>query len=301
MVHLLHTTSSSASESMEAAASQMQSTMNVCAWFAKAEGKVGVDSTFASNEKNSSIAVSSDQSSVLFMAEASRTTGQASEMQGKKIESSLSALATIDGEKNKVLDVNSMVTALEDHLAKTTQGTSGIPINYYLKNIDQKMLAQIWAAKRVLHKPELRKLGHWEIRDQLPHDEDVSTSSRQFGAGVLRFKPEDLEMMKENGFQSSKYFSMKEEKLLENYVKEQMLMLAHDFPFNVYSNEYYLLADVKSRIFSLDNMECSVPFFLFRRPFCYRAEAIVDDLVFKELYTKAKAAPEVLRSNLQFS
>ncbi|KAI1035141.1 hypothetical protein LB503_011729 [Fusarium chuoi] len=195
MVHVLNTTSSSASESMEAAASQMQSTMNVGAWFAKAEGKVGVDSNFASNVKNllsqqniqshvtvlsmgvipsmvahevatavskfndfdpksnmaavaaMQNAVSSDQSSVQSMAEASRTTGQASEMQGKKIESSLSALATIDGEKNKILDVNSMMTALEDYLDKATQGTSGIPINYYLKDIDQKMLAQMWAAK----------------------------------------------------------------------------------------------------------------------------------------------------------
>ncbi|KLO81897.1 Uncharacterized protein Y057_7210 [Fusarium fujikuroi] len=174
MVHVLNTTSSSASESMEAAASQMQSTMNVGAWFAKAEGKVGVDSNFASNVKNllsqqnieshvtvlsmavipsmvahevatavskfndfdpksnmaavavMQNAVSSDQSSVQSMAEASRTTGQASEMQGKKIESSLT---------------------LEDYLGKATQGTSGIPINYYLKDIDQKMLAQMWAAK----------------------------------------------------------------------------------------------------------------------------------------------------------
>ncbi|SCN86194.1 uncharacterized protein FFC1_05088 [Fusarium fujikuroi] len=39
------------------------------------------------------------------------------------------------------------MTALEDYLGKATQGTSGIPINYYLKDIDQKMLAQMWAAK----------------------------------------------------------------------------------------------------------------------------------------------------------
>ncbi|CCT70785.1 uncharacterized protein FFUJ_06551 [Fusarium fujikuroi IMI 58289] len=174
MVHVLNTTSSSASESMEAAAWQMQSTMNVGAWFAKVEGKFGIDSNFASNVKNllsqqniqshvtvlsmgvipsmvahevatavskfndfdpksnmaavavMQNAVSSDQSSVQSMAEASRTTGQASEMQGKKIESSLT---------------------LEDYLGKATQGTSGIPINYYLKDIDQKMLAQMWAAK----------------------------------------------------------------------------------------------------------------------------------------------------------
>ncbi|KAM0418827.1 hypothetical protein ACHAPT_012268 [Fusarium lateritium] len=59
-------------------------------------------------------ATSSAQSSVQPMAEASRTSDQASEMQGNKIEASLSALATIYDGKNKILDVNSMMTGLED-------------------------------------------------------------------------------------------------------------------------------------------------------------------------------------------
>ncbi|KAF5542040.1 hypothetical protein FMEXI_7644 [Fusarium mexicanum] len=165
MVHVLDTTSSSASESMVAAASQMQSTMNVGAWFAKQCEElfsqqniqshvtvlsVGVIPSMVAREVATTVskfneffpssnmanvatmqnAISSDQYSVQSMAEASRTTGQASEMQSKKIESSLSALATIDGQKNKILD-----------------GAPGIPINYYLKNIDQMMLAQMWAAK----------------------------------------------------------------------------------------------------------------------------------------------------------
>ncbi|KAF5700156.1 hypothetical protein FMUND_14461 [Fusarium mundagurra] len=127
---------------------------------------------------------------------------------------------------------------------------------------------------------------------------DASTSYGQFGTGVLRFKQKDLEIMKKNGFQSNKYLSVKEEKLSESYIKEQMLMLAHDFPFIVYSIQYDLQADFKSRIFCLDNMECSVLFFPFRRPFYHRAGALLDDLIFKELYAKAKAEPEVLRSNL---
>ncbi|CAP62307.1 uncharacterized protein PODANS_0_20 [Podospora anserina S mat+] len=195
MVHILNSTQTSASETMEAAAMSMQRTMDTGAWFARAEGKVGVNAKFASDVKNllsqqnvqSHVTVltmgvipsmvanlvsktaekfadfdpsanmaavaaiqnatSSEQSTVQSMAEASRTSGQASEMQGKAIESSLSALAVIDGEKNKVLDVNSMMTALEDYLKKASEGDSGVPINYYLKDIDQKMLAQMWAAK----------------------------------------------------------------------------------------------------------------------------------------------------------
>ena len=92
-------------------------------------------------------ATSAEQQSIASMAESSRTSGQASEMQSKAIEASLSALSTIDDGKNKILDVNSMMTALEDYLKKASEGNAGVPINYYLKDIDQKMLAQMWAAK----------------------------------------------------------------------------------------------------------------------------------------------------------
>ncbi|KAF5693480.1 hypothetical protein FGLOB1_14388 [Fusarium globosum] len=92
---------------------------------------------------------------------------------------------------------------------------------------------------------------------------DVSTGSGQFRTGVLRFTKEDLEAMKKNGFNSNKYLSIKEKKLTDSYIKEQMLVLAHEFPFIVYSIQYDLQADFHSRIFALDNMECSVAFFPF--------------------------------------
>ncbi|KAK7222804.1 hypothetical protein V2G26_010807 [Clonostachys chloroleuca] len=92
-------------------------------------------------------ATASSQASVQSLAEDARTSGQASELQGKNIESAMSALAVVDESKNKVLDVNSMMTALDDYLKKASEGNAGIPINYYLKDINQKMLAQMWAAK----------------------------------------------------------------------------------------------------------------------------------------------------------
>ena len=195
MVHVLNTTNTSASQSLHAAASSMQATMTAGGWFAKASGKVGVDSKFASDVKNLlsqqnitshvtlltmgvipsivasevNIAVkeftkmdpqenmravaamqnatSADQASVQSMAEASRTSGQASDRESKKMESMLSALGEISSGKNKILDVNSMMTALDDYLKKAAEGNAGVPINYYLKDIDQKMLAQMWAAK----------------------------------------------------------------------------------------------------------------------------------------------------------
>ena len=58
--------------------------------------------------------VPSDEATVASQAEAVRTSGQVSEMQGN-------------------LDVNSMMTALDDYLKKAAEGDSGVPINYYLK------------------------------------------------------------------------------------------------------------------------------------------------------------------------
>ncbi|KAI0536804.1 hypothetical protein GGR58DRAFT_514306 [Xylaria digitata] len=174
MVHVLNSTNTAASESMEAAAASMQRTMETAAWFGSASGKVDVDAKFASDVKNLLIltmgvipsmvanevviavdkftkfdpksnmeaiatvqnATSSEQATIQPIAEASRTSGQAAEMHNKAIEASLSTLATIDGTKNKILDVNSMMTALDDYLKKAAEGNSGIPINYYLKDVD---------------------------------------------------------------------------------------------------------------------------------------------------------------------
>ncbi|KAM0151373.1 hypothetical protein ACHAPG_008271 [Botrytis cinerea] len=54
------------------------------------------------------------------------------------VEFSLSALVEIDDSSNKVIDINSMMIALEDHLKKAAEGTSGVPINYYLKDISKR-------------------------------------------------------------------------------------------------------------------------------------------------------------------
>jgi hypothetical protein len=92
-------------------------------------------------------ATDASQESVKQKAEAARTGEQAAELQGKTVETTLSALAVIEGEKNKILDTNSLMTALDDYLKKAAEGTCGVPINYYLKDVDQKMLAEMWVAK----------------------------------------------------------------------------------------------------------------------------------------------------------
>ncbi|KAF4334242.1 hypothetical protein FBEOM_11938 [Fusarium beomiforme] len=85
----------------------------------------------------------SEDSSVQAMAESSRASGQAPH---PNIQTSLDALAGIS-DNTKTLDANSLMSALEEYLNKASEGSSGVPINYYLEDIDQKMLAQMWVAK----------------------------------------------------------------------------------------------------------------------------------------------------------
>ena len=88
-----------------------------------------------------------DQGSVTQSAEAARTGGQMVSMKATEIKSTLSALSDIDDGSNKILDINSMMTALDDYLKKAADGTAGVPVNYYLKDVTKGMLAEMWVAK----------------------------------------------------------------------------------------------------------------------------------------------------------
>ena len=68
-------------------------------------------------------------------------------IKGNDIKAALSGLSEIDDKKNAILDINSMMTALDDYLKKAASGDSGVPINYYLKDITKDMLAEMWVAK----------------------------------------------------------------------------------------------------------------------------------------------------------
>lgn len=63
------------------------------------------------------------------------------------IKASLSALTEIDDGNNKILDINSMMTAFDEYLNKAAEGNSGVSLNYYLKDIDRLALAEMQVAK----------------------------------------------------------------------------------------------------------------------------------------------------------
>ncbi|EHA46814.1 hypothetical protein MCOR27_002446 [Pyricularia oryzae] len=128
--------------------------MGVIPSIVASEVQLGVDKFATFDPKSSLEALSAiqnasvaDQDTVKQAADAARTGAQLLSMKNSEMKAALSALAEIDDGKNKVIDVNSMMTALEDYLKKAAEGTSGVPINYYLKEIDKSMLAEMWVAK----------------------------------------------------------------------------------------------------------------------------------------------------------
>lgn len=92
-------------------------------------------------------ATTAAQSSVKEGAQAARTGNQMVQIRGNDITSVMSGLEQVDDGKNKMLDVNSLMTAFEDYVDKVLAGNAGAPITYYLKPITASQLAQMWVAK----------------------------------------------------------------------------------------------------------------------------------------------------------
>jgi len=110
--------------------------------FANFDPKSSMDAIAALSE-----ATASEQNSVTSSANAARTGGQMVAMQSATIKSVLSALQPLQDGSNKMIDINSMMNGLQDFLTKAIDGQSGVPINYYLKDITAAMLAEMWVAK----------------------------------------------------------------------------------------------------------------------------------------------------------
>lgn len=80
-------------------------------------------------------------------AEAARTGNQMVMMKNATISATLSALKENDDGSNKIININSLMVALDDYIQKALEGSVGAPINYYLKSITAQDLAQSWVAK----------------------------------------------------------------------------------------------------------------------------------------------------------
>lgn len=197
MVHVLNTTESASSQSMESVAASMQETFDIGGWFASGTGGYGVSASFSNSVKNMlsmqniqshcniitmgiipSIksnqvamavkqfsdfdpaktmdslaalqnATASENNTVGEAANAARTGQQMITLKNATISSTLSGVSEIDDGQNKIIDINSVMNALEDYVNRCVSGGDniGVPINYYLKPITQSEIARAWMAK----------------------------------------------------------------------------------------------------------------------------------------------------------
>lgn len=110
--------------------------------FAKFDGESAMEKIAALQN-----ATASEKDSVDKAAEAARTGQQMASLHNEQIQGVLTGLKEIDDGSNKILDINSMMTALEDYIDKALSGELGMPVNYYLKPITKSQLAQMWVDK----------------------------------------------------------------------------------------------------------------------------------------------------------
>jgi hypothetical protein len=81
-------------------------------------------------------------------SEAARTGQSLVALKGATVKNALSQINTMDAQKNKVIDVNSMMTAFDQYVKDATDGKiGGVPINFWLKPITKSQLAFMWVNK----------------------------------------------------------------------------------------------------------------------------------------------------------
>ncbi|QKD56527.2 uncharacterized protein FOBCDRAFT_203598 [Fusarium oxysporum Fo47] len=78
---------------------------------------------------------------------------------------------------------------------------------------------------------------------------DMVTESKHFSTVDITFTKQELELVRENPLGAKRYLDSKPKTETNDGIRQEMLILAHDFPFIVYSIQYDLQAYFHSRIF----------------------------------------------------
>lgn len=94
-------------------------------------------------------ATASENNTIASAAHAAKTGKQMMEMENATITSVLSGLSAIEEHENNIIDINSMMTAMDDYIQKCVEADNnvGVPINYYLKPVTKSMITRAWLAK----------------------------------------------------------------------------------------------------------------------------------------------------------
>ena len=92
-------------------------------------------------------ATASDKDTVSSQARKASSGETLEQMHSTQVKSVISGLAEVDDGQNKMIDINSLMDAFSDYVAKINSGKIGVPINYYIKPITRAQLAQMWVSK----------------------------------------------------------------------------------------------------------------------------------------------------------
>lgn len=93
------------------------------------------------------------QKTIAASADAARLGQQMVTLENAKITATLSSLSDVDQQVNKVLDINSLMVAMDDYINRCVSGGNnlGVPINYYVKKITKQDIARLWIEKYYPH------------------------------------------------------------------------------------------------------------------------------------------------------
>lgn len=94
-------------------------------------------------------ATATENNTISSAADAARTGQQMITLQNATIQSTLTGLSEIDDGQNSMIDINSMMTGMDDYIEKCVAADEnvGVPINYYLKPLTKSAITRAWLAK----------------------------------------------------------------------------------------------------------------------------------------------------------
>ncbi|MEG0517764.1 MAG: OmpH family outer membrane protein [Bacteroidales bacterium] len=94
-------------------------------------------------------ATATEKNTIASAADAAKVGQQMISLQNATITAALSGLSEIDDGMNSIIDINSMMTAMDDYITKCVESNNhvGVPVNYYLKPLTKSMILRAWLCK----------------------------------------------------------------------------------------------------------------------------------------------------------
>lgn len=118
--------------------------------------------------------------------DAARTGNDMVRMEAAKVESVMTALDKTDERQNKILDINSVMNAMDDYIEKALAGNLGVPVNYYLESITKDEIARKWIDK---YYPFMDQSQDSEEKGS--DDKDKDSGDKDKGSGTSDNKDDD--------------------------------------------------------------------------------------------------------------